>query len=288
MSEQGEAQPARDYVPILALAHWSRIGLFVRESVSDAAQLTGRNERDLYAALTPLVLWTWQTRGLPLERSRIFRRSVVDQFVHLGMDSYARGSRATHRAALWRMVEVLNPDEETRARRPIGRSEPTTPYNEPEVAALASWAQGQRTEARRLSAIALLALGLGAGLAIREILAVRTDDIVSGAAGTLIRVRSDRERTVPLLRSWERMLDLAKHESTVNDWMFRPGRRNSSDGQVTDFLTRSRTTLDIRPARMRSTWLVGHLDNGTSPQELLRISGLKNLAALDKLTKFVL
>jgi integrase len=288
MSEQERGAPGREYVPMLALPYWVHIGPFVRESVNEAVRLTGRSERDLYAALTPLVLWSWQTRGLALERSRIFRRSVVDQFVHLGMENYARGSQATHRAALWRMVEVLNPDEESRARRPIGRSEPTTPYNETEVAALASWAQGQRTEGRRLSASALLALGLGAGLATRELLAVRSDDIVSGAAGTLIRVRSDRERTVPLLRSWERMLDTAMHESMPGGWVFRPGRKNTADGQVTDFLTRSRTTLDIRPSRMRSTWLVGHLDDGTSPQELLRISGLKNLAALDKLTKFVL
>ena len=37
---------------------------------------------------------------------------------------------------------------------------------------------------------------------------------------------------------------------------------------------------------MRTTWLLEHLDAGTPPKELLRISGLKNFAALDKIAAF--
>jgi hypothetical protein len=58
--------------------------------------------------------------------------------------------------------------------------------------------------------------------------------------------------------------------------------------QVTDFLHRGQQTdLDVRPARMRTTWLLTHLTAGTAPRELLQIAGLENLAALDRIAGFL-
>lgn len=62
-----------------------------------------------------------------------------------------------------------------------------------------------------------------------------------------------------------------------------PSRGKATPGQITDFLTRSRSPLDVRPVRMRATWLIHHLNAGTPAEEILRISGLKNYAALDRL-----
>jgi integrase len=275
------------YVPILALPYWATIGDFVRDAVADTVRLTDRGERDLYAAATPFVLWCWRTRATALVRSLVFRRFMVQQFIHLGMDAYARSSRATFRSALWRMVEVLNPDEPDSGHRPLGRAAPVAPYNESELTRLYSWSRGQSTEHRRRDAAALLALGLGAGLATRELLGVRAGDVVTGERGTLVRVRHGRERVVPLLPEWRKSLELGAESAPGDGFLFRPGRRGAAEGQVTDFITRSHTTIDVRPSRMRSTWLVAHLSMGTPPRDLLRISGLKNYAALDKMADFV-
>jgi integrase len=275
------------YVPILALPYWDVIGAFVRDAVVDAARLTDRTERDLYAAATPFVLWCWQVRATELVTDRIFRRFLVQQFVHLGMDAYSVGSRATHRSALWRMVEVLNPTDVDDGHRSLGRVAAIAPYNDVELTRLYSWSRGQTTAHRRKDAAALLALGLGAGLATRELLAVRSDDVVIGETGTLVRVQAGRARVVPVLPEWRRTLAHAASDAEKGALLFRPGRQSGAEGQVTDFITRSRTTVDVRPSRMRSTWLLNHLANGTSARELLRISGLKNYAALDKIADFL-
>jgi integrase len=280
-----EARPY-DYRPINALPYWHTIGDFITAAVADTAAATNRDERSLYPATVAFVLWCWQSRGTPLERTRIFRRSTVEEFIHLAMKKYATSSRATHRSTLWLMVETLNPADVTE-HRPIPRSVPTKPYSSSEVARLYSWATAQGTEHRRCDAVALLALGLGAGLAAREILGVRVRDLDTTTDDIHVIVWESRPRVVPLSPQWDRPLRRILGDLTPADWLFRPGRISATSGQVTDFLLRARTDLDVRPSRMRATWLVEHLRDGTPPQELLRISGLKNLAALDKLAAFV-
>jgi integrase len=275
-----------DYRPINALPYWNVIGEFITSAVADTAAATGREERSIYPAAVAFVLWCWQSRGTPLDRKRIFRRATAEEFIHLAMTRYTKGSRATHRATLWLMIDTLNPADLNRSRRPISRSAPTKPYSTPEVAALYSWAASQGTEHRRQDAIALLALGLGAGLAARELLGVRVRDLDTRTGHIQVIVWEGRPRVVPLRPDWERPLRRILEDLQPDDWLFRPGRLSATSGQVTDFLLRARTDLDVRPSRMRATWLLDHLLSGTSPQELLRISGLKNLAALDKLATF--
>ena len=275
------------YLPIHALPYWGIIGPFVEDAVRDSAEACQRSERDLFAAATPMVLWCWRARGTPLERDRIFKRALVEQFIHLGMPGAARGSQATLRSALWRMSEVLNPAGMIGAHRQIPRSSPTAPYTDAEIAELYSWANTQTTPNRSRSALALLCLGLGAGLATRELLDVRTSDVSvelspSGTLAAAVVVWRDRPRVVPVRTDWVRTLQTVAAELGRESWLFRPGRSSTASGQVTDFLTRSRTTLDVRPIRMRATWLVQHLTDGTPADQLLRISGLKNYAALDK------
>ncbi|TFC16538.1 tyrosine-type recombinase/integrase [Cryobacterium glucosi] len=278
--------PPRDYRPINALPYWDVIGEFVSAAVTDTSAATGRDERSLYPAIVAFVLWCWQSRGTPLDRKRMFRRSVVEEFIHLAMTRYTKGSRATHRATLWLTIETLNPDDLNRSRRPISRSAPTKPYSSTEVAQLYSWARSQGTEHRRRDAIALLALGLGAGLAAREILGVRVSDIDTRTGTIQVIVWEGRQRVVPIRADWERPLRRILSDLQPGDWLFRPGRVSATSGQVTDFLLRARTELDVRPSRMRATWLLEHLRDGTPPQQLLRIAGLKNLAALDKIATF--
>jgi integrase len=296
------------YRPILALPYWHIIGTFIDEAVAETAAATGRQERSLYPAVSVFVLWCWQSRGTPLERRRIFRKTTVEEFVHLAMTGYSAGSRSTHRATLWLMVETLNPADLNRNHRSLPRSAPTAPYTRAEIATLRSWSLAQATERRQHDATALLALGLGAGLAARELLGVRRSDITDDAAEKIcvineatgeivdnvvddagrltVTVRGDRARNIPVLIEWAKPLRKILNDLNPDEWVFRPGRISATSGQVTDFLLRARTTLDIRPARMRTTWLLNHLHAGTPPHELLRISGLKNFAALDKIAVF--
>jgi hypothetical protein len=211
-----------DYRPINALAYWDAIGTFVTDAVTETASASGRPERSLYPAAVAFVLWCWQSRGTPLERHRIFRRATVEEFIHLAMTKFTRGSRATHRSTLWLMVETLNPAEMTRSHRPIPRSAPTKPYTPQEVAALHSWATSQGTERRRRDAIALLALGLGAGLATREILGVRLADLDVHTDGMRVIVWEGRPRLVPILRAGNNRCGESSRSSNQTTGCFAP------------------------------------------------------------------
>lgn len=273
------------YLPVVALPYWDRIGPYVNGVVARCQGLVDRDPESLYAALTPFVLWCWQTRGFVLDDERVFQARVIEQFIQFGMSNYLLGTRATLRSTLWRVLEVMAPEEARVPRRPIKRSDPTRPYSNAEVAELFSWAQAQTTEHRRDDALALLSLGLGAGLPTRELLAVSAEDCVVEAGSCFVRVRGSRAREVPFLDDWCRTVVrlLARRQSNL---LFRPGRESASEGQVTDFVSRSRTSYDVRPARMRTTWLLAHLEKGTSPASLLRISGLGSLASLDRIAGF--
>ena len=279
-------EPAHDYRPINALPYWDTIGAFVNDAVADTAAHSGRDMTSLYPAASAFVLWCWQSRGTPLERPRIFRLATVDEFIHLGMTRYARGSRATHRSTLSLMVEALNPAEIVHTRRAIPRSDPTKPYTPSEIAALYSWAIAQGSRRRQSDAIVLLALGLGAGLATRELLGVLVSDLDVRDDQIQVIVWEGRPRVVPLLPAWQRPLRRLQDNLHTTGWLLRPGRTGVNPGQITDFLQRARTELDVRPSRMRTTWLLEHLLSDTPTHELLRISGLQNLAALDKVATF--
>lgn len=274
------------FVPKKAVRYWMTLEPVVTAAVVKTARRTGREARRLYPVATAFVLWAWQTRGMDLDVTRMFRRQVVEEYVHRGMAAFTRGSRATYRSTLLTMVDAVTPPSEVRF--PIPRSDPTPPYAAAEIAALRSWAGAQGSAVRRRDAAALLAMGFGAGLATRELLSVRSGDIDVRGDDAHILVWSGRPRLVPVLPAWQPGLRAAMGELGDDQWVFRVGRTGVRSAQVTDFLHRGHTTeLDVRPARMRTTWLLTHLHAGTPPRDLLRISGLEHLAALDRIRQFL-
>lgn len=273
-------------MPIKARPYWSTIGPAVDAAVLKASDATGRDPRSLYPPTTAFVLWAWQSRGIDATVDRVFRRRLVEEFVQLGMPEFSRTSRATYRSLLVAIVDAVTPGYEKV--RPFPRSEPTAPYTIAEVASLRSWALRQGRASRRQDALTLLALGLGAGLATREILTVRVTDLEWDGEALFISVWNGRARTVPVHARWVEPLVRLLDDDDLDRWAFRPGRLGVRGAQVTDFLHRGQQTeLDVRPARMRTTWLINHLAAGTPPAKLLEIAGLVNLAALDRVVGFV-
>lgn len=138
------------FVPVKAAAYWE----LLEPVVVSAARVTEREARGMYPVATAFVLWAWQTKALELDVKTMFRRSLVEEFVHRGMGSYTRGSRATCRSLLLAIVDAVAPPSE--ASFPIPRSAPTPPYPPAEVATLRSWASAQGTAARRRDACLVL------------------------------------------------------------------------------------------------------------------------------------
>jgi integrase len=282
------ADASREYEPVRAGPYWPYIGAFVRAAVTDAAPRTAYSERELYAAATPLTLWAWQTAAMPLEREVIFALHTIERFIAVGLPQYrSKSGRNTIRSRLLRINEVLlHPPSPPPRLRPLGRSDPSMPYTAAEVAALKSWATTQNTPGRRSNAEALLALGLGAGLAGREIVNLTVSDIRADDDGVLVEVRGDRARVVPVLREWER--SLREHVDLACDtWVFREQHVSDNRNLITDFVSRSEGKIQLQARRMHATWIVHHLEAGTPLVPLMRAAGLTSPEALDRFLKFV-
>jgi hypothetical protein len=276
------------FSPRVAGPYWSTIGEFVTDAVHEAVAESVYNEQDLFAAVTPLVLWAWQSQGWPLERDVIFTVEAIESFVGMGLQHYrSNAGRNTLRSRLLRVSETVLPDAEPPTLRPLGGSDPSKPYSSAQVTLLRGWAVNQQTAGRRSNAEALLALGLGAGLAGREILALTVADIdVDDGGLVMIRVSGDRARDVPVLARWEDQL-IDHLDRIGGGYVFRQGRSSLNHNLITDFVSRDSARLPLTTRRMHATWIVHHLEAGTPLVPLLRAAGLSSPEALDRFLRFV-
>ena len=277
------------YLPRMDARYWDHIGDFVRAAVVDAAPGTVYSERELYAAATPLTLWAWQTAAMPLERDVIFAVRTIERFIAVGLTHYgSKAGRNTLRSRLLRISEaLLEAAASPPVLRPLGGSDPTAPYTAREVVTLKSWAIAQTTAERRSNAESLLALGLGAGLAGREIVNLTIGDIRADHDGVLITVRGERARVVPVLREWERALAERVDGCQDETWAFREQHAGANRNLITDFVSRAEGKIRLQARRMHSTWIVQHLEAGTPLVPLMRAAGLQSPEALDRFLRFV-
>lgn len=153
---------------------------------------------------------------------------------------------------------------------------------------LVEWARKEKRRKRGDDAMVLLALGFGAGLSAQEVMNVRAGDVESTEIALLIHVREGRARTVPVLRRWEKAI--AKLATTVEpaDYLFKPGRAGSGKNLISNFVADSRGSgVYAQTQRMRSTWLVTHMNACTPLPELMEAAGVDSLEALTRYLPFV-
>jgi len=161
------------------------------------------------------------------------------------------------------------------------------PYNSFEVDLLRADAANQPTEARRRGARALLALGLGAGLDGRWVARVEARSVTRRGGVVEVRVGEPAPRRVVVLAEWEdEVIDLAK--TAGSDYLI--GGRSEARNRVADLakrLVRPAGHPRLSPGRLRSTWLLWHLEASTRLPELCRAAGLQGFEVLSDLLPLV-
>jgi integrase len=278
-----------EYEPRLDGATWSAIGPFVAAAVTACVSTTPYEANALQNVASRLTAWTWESAGLPLERSVVFNRDVIARFISIGCPGIKPAVRGNMRSQLLRMSEsLLDPAAVPRRLNPLPPSDPTAPYSAIEVISLRSWAEAQSTAPRRANAQVLLALGAGCGLSAIEIGEVRVQDISSDERGVLVRVDGGRPRSVPALREWEKALIERRAMLEPDRYVFRENHTTFYPNLVTNFVNRSRV-IGVRPQtqRLRSTWIVQHLKAATPVTLLMRAAGVESLEAFTRYTRFV-
>jgi len=276
------------YVPTLEAQLWKELAPFVATAVAGTAGKTAYSEADLYQSCTRLTAWVHQQPDLTLDEATVFAPEVIERFVQEGLSHYSPASRGNRRSTLMRMSEALiGTPARSDIFTPLPASEPSAPYITKEIDHLRRWSVGQAGE-RRNDAKILIALGLGAGLSASEITAVRVRDITITNGDATIRTTGHRPRHVAVDNLWAAALSTAVASRSSDQFAFCPARRGAGKNLVTNFIARAKPAgLELNTRRMRATWLVGHMQNGTTVTILMEAAGVTSLDALGRYVGFV-
>jgi len=267
---------------------WLEIRDFVVETVALCQNKTPYDDDRLLTAATKLAAWARTVAGFPLEVDILFRREIIGNFVATGTKDLRPATRGNLRAQLFRMSEVLVLQHRSRSLTPYAPSDPSRPYTSQEVAILRVWANTESTAERSANANVLLALGLGAGLSSAEIGNMRAADLRIDVDGVIATVRGERAREVPVLPSFESALRDRVSVLLPEQFVFRPDHIEYYPNLISNFVARSRVEGPIPQAkRMRTTWIVHHLDRGTPLRALMRAAGIESLTAFSRYASFL-
>jgi integrase len=209
---------------------------------------------------------------------------VIEAFVVGGLPGRAPWTKGTYRSALRAMADGPRPVLAT----PFPGSPAKAPYRDEERAELLSAALSARSGARRSSALAFLALGIGAGLRPGELVAARGKDVVATRDGVQAHVGTGR--VVPVTGTWAKILARQAKEAGAG-YLFRPGRAAvGSRNLVNGFgpkVAASPAGPRLSSGRARSSFVCDHLAAGTHLRQLLYVAGICEVESLLRYARHV-
>lgn len=234
--------------------------------------------------------WVWRRSEHGAQRGALTPDELLDPgLVEAYLDGPLRdapeGSKATVRWVLRRALLALagRPAPE---RYPRSRVKP--PYTPAECAAFVRQARIQPTRSRQRALLALVGLGLGAGLDGREQRLITPErlfdiDLGGGVVALGIRVPAPRERLVVVRAAYELLVREAgaihEEEGRRRDqplYGTTTARRNVTTGAKKRGVTATGAPIEIDASRLRSTWLVAAMCADLPLGTLLHAAGLRS------------
>lgn len=239
---------------------------------------SAKNASATMSAITGYVLWA-KLKGIPLVVENLANYTVIDW--HLTDAGYILSTEATYRSTLYRMVDAARPGGPAGARRPV-----LPPYTAAQRDQLLALEALQPTEASSLRVSALLRAGLGAGPTPTEMRYLRPEDVVRDhGVVTLLVGRDDTRRSVPVLSSHaEPLWELSRRAEELAMPYLVTGAGSPDNPSTLSDLTAdvngSSQAPRILASRLRTTWLVTHLQARTPLDVLLPAAGDVSVARL--------
>jgi integrase len=211
---------------------------------------------------------------------------VAEAFVVGGLPGRAASTKGTYRSVLRSLGSSGRPVAATA----FPASPARAPYSPPERAELFALAASQRRAWRRRSALAVLVLGLGAGLRAGELAAATGDDVISHQKGVAGRVGTGAGRLVPVPGPYAPALaGLAKDAGA--GYLFCPG---GADRAYKNFVNNFCYAMEADPeaprlcsGRARSSFICDHLAAGTPLRGLLYVAGISEVGSLLRYARHV-
>jgi len=273
------------YVPMAARAAgaWPATQHAVRDAVRRSTA-SAANAAKYLSHLSDFAAWAHE-QGVPLALETLLYADVIERYIAVGMPGARDSTRATRRAILRRVARhCASPPQELPL--PIAYRRVRPPYSPEEVQGLLALASAQPTQSRRRTLRAILHLGLGCGIASRDLAWVRGQDVEQLPDGAVSVTVSGgtRPRNVVALRAHEgALLELTRITSSgllIGGGV--RGRRNVTRGPL-DRVVGGEDLPRLETARLRSTWLLAHLQARTPLPALMAAAGLTTVRPLEDL-----
>ena len=226
-------------------------------------------------------------RGLATIPAVLLDRDVIEAYVVVGCATLATSTKATYRSVLYRLADAVG----SRGARGVALSgaPAARPYDEAERRALRAIALAQRDEQRRASAMAMLCLGVGAGLRPGELVALRGGDIVNSGDTVVVGVDGGYGRRVPVASRYAPDLWAIARRCGAGP-VFRPGTpgRDYKNfvGEFARDLVADPAAPHLSMRRGRASFLCDHLAASTPLGVLLDIAGIAEVESLARYARW--
>lgn len=278
------------YTPATTARHlWSEeMAEFARIAVTDFEPLNGREASAYMSVLAGLLIHTIKVKCLPLERRVVFDGRNVDAYYKEILAE--RTSGWVTRGRLLRLAAELYVFDPARrdARTTKRKSNTFLPYKPAEITRLRSQGSTRSTAHQRHNWKALVALGVGCGTTSTEAVQVTVSDIVLHPHHVEVHVPGSRPRVVICSADWEDNLREAVIGKVATDYLILTTNRPTigSTWVVGEIRRMSAWDTGFTMERLRSTFIVNHLEAGTSPVHLLRMLGVHKWSTIERLVGF--
>lgn len=201
---------------------------------------------------------------------------LVEAFCSLGLAQARSSTRGTYRSRLRRIGGLVRPKK-----APSFPGAPAPPpYTGTERAELYAACCAQSRPWRREAALALLALGLSAGLRKAELVAAVGSAVSEDSAGVVLRVGGLHPRRI-VCRPPLDALVVEQATRVGKDHLFHPGEaRRDYKNFVNDFCAHVVVTPPLSLSRCRASFVCDHLAAGTPLTKLLAAAGIAEVESL--------
>jgi hypothetical protein len=269
-----------NYTATLSPSVWNEVQGFVRSTVaslySDAHPY--RVAEHALAAMAGFADWLVFT-GAGAPEASSMRADLIDSYTAFRKSEVSPAVSERERKLLRTLAGISNAVEQ---RNHSTNASAAVPYTADEQAAFRRWAESQPSQLRGHLATTLLALGLGCGLNISEMVNVRNGDVHTLSDG-LVGVRVG-QRLVPAVLEWADELQSVTGDEDA-DYLLRPHAPSRTVASLKESLRRF-----TRPApstqRMRASWLLAHVEAGTPVHVLIDAAGVSSSDVLRRVLPF--
>jgi hypothetical protein len=298
-----------EYCPNAPRRLWTdEVQEFTRSAVSDINPRNQSEAGKYLAAVAYLAIWITDVACLPLTRDVVFNGQTIDAYVAKALSDYTDIRRRLTRLRLLQVASELGQFDPARRDRPRQRLGPLTrelgfaPYTAAEIIRFRNQGATRSTAHRRHNWMVVLALAAGCALSCTDILHLLTTDIELNDSHITIHVRGPRARSVICGSEWEADIRALLKSPLVGDHPLvidyddargpgdpSTGRPKIASSFIRSFIARSADdpSAQFSVERLRTTWIVRHLEAHTDPVALIAALGDKSFSGLTRLMSYV-